>query len=119
MAERTRSSVDVESLEASPDGGGRPRFGAMLHRLVWQKSFAFSIRSLSPLSYMGLKLACIVQRFLHGSTIPDYGAFCRWCRRVFPSLLAAVEPVCPYTALWFLVGESLEERDSSDDVEYR
>ena len=28
-----------------------------------------------PLSYMGLKLSYIVQRFLHGSTIPGHGAF--------------------------------------------
>ena len=40
----------------------------------FDKSFAFSIRSLSPLSYMGLNLACIVQRFLHGNAIPSRGA---------------------------------------------
>jgi hypothetical protein len=39
------------------------------------KVIAFSIRSLSPLSYMGLNLACIVQRFLHGGAIPGRGAF--------------------------------------------
>jgi hypothetical protein len=38
------------------------------------KSFPFSIRSLSPLAYMGFNLACIVQHFLHGSTILGRGA---------------------------------------------
>ena len=53
------------------------------------------------LSYMGLSLACIVQRFLHGSAIPGRGAFPRWCQRVVPSPLAIVEPICPRTTLWF------------------
>jgi hypothetical protein len=63
------------------------------------KSFAFSIRSLSPLSYMGLKLACNVRHFLHGGAIPGHGAFPRWCRRVIPSPLATTEPVNPRTTL--------------------
>ena len=48
-----------------------------------------------PLSYMGLNLGCIVQHFLHGGAIPGCGAF--------PDG----------------VGESSEERESLDDIEYR
>ena len=54
-----------------------------------------------PLSYMGLNLACIVQRFLHGGAILDRGAFPRWCRRVILSPLATTDPVYPRIALWF------------------
>ena len=38
------------------------------------KSFAFSIRSLSPLSCMGLNMACIVQRFVPDGAILGRGA---------------------------------------------
>ena len=65
------------------------------------KSFAFSIQSLSPLSYMGLNVDCIVQRFLHDDAIPDYGAFPRCCWRVVLSPLTAAKPMCPRTTLWF------------------
>jgi hypothetical protein len=52
-----------------------------------------------PLSYMGLNMAYIVQRFLHGSAILGLWAFPRWCQRVIPSPLATAEPLCPRTAL--------------------
>ena len=68
---------------------------------------------------MGLNLACIVQCFFHGSTIPSHGAFPRWCQRVIPSSLVAAEPVYPRKPSGSEVGELLEEHESLDNMEYR
>ena len=80
--------------EASTDGGSNPRLRAMLRRSVRYMSFAFSIRLLSALSYMGLNLACIVQRFLHDGAVLGHGASTQCCRRVIPSLHDSTIPGC-------------------------
>jgi hypothetical protein len=58
----------------------------------------------SPPYHLGLNLACIVQRFLHGGATPHHGASHRWCQRVVLSPFTAAEPVCPCIALWLWSG---------------
>ena len=67
---------------------------------------------------MGLNLACIVQRFLHGSAIPGRGAFPGGARESSRHHLPPLSPSVPAQPSGSKVGESPEERESSDDVEY-
>jgi len=104
--------------EASTDGGSHPRFHAMLRRSVWYKPFAFSIRSLSPLSYMGLNLACIMQRFLHDCAIPDSGASPGVARESSCRRSPLSSPCVPAQPSGSEMGESSKESEYSDDADY-
>ena len=65
-----------------------------------------------PLSYMGLNLGCIVQRFLHGGAIPGRGAFPGGARESSRHHLPPLSPSVPAQPSGSKVGESLEERES-------
>jgi hypothetical protein len=89
----------------------------MLRRLVRYKSFAFSIRSLSPLSYMGLNLACIVQRFLYDGAILDRGASPDVAGESSHRRLLPPSQCVPTQPSGSEVGESSEEHEYSDNVD--
>jgi len=127
MASRTSLALEPGSssavmlgkrpCEASTDGGSHPRLRAMLHQSVWYKSFAFSIRSLSPLSYMGLNLACIMQRFLHDCAIPDSGASPGVARESSCRRSPLSSPCVPAQPSGSEMGESSKESEYSDDAD--
>jgi hypothetical protein len=68
---------------------------------------------------MGLYLACIVQRFLHGGAIPGHGASPSGARELSRRCLLPPSLSVPALPSGSEVGESLEEHESIDDIKYR
>ena len=71
-----------------------------------------------PLSYMGLNLACIMQRFLHGGTILGRGAFPGGARESSRHRFPPLSLFVPTHPSGSKVGESSEECEFSDNVDY-
>ena len=67
---------------------------------------------------MGLNLACIVQRFLHGGAILVHGAFLGGARESSRHRLPPPSLSIPTWPSGSKVGKSSEECESSDDVNY-
>ena len=102
-----------------------PSMGAATHDSVpcyagqFDKSFTFSIRLLSPLSYMVLNLACITQHFLHDSAILGHGASPDVAGELFRHRSPPSSPCVPVHPFGFEVGESSEEHGYLDYIDYR
>jgi hypothetical protein len=67
---------------------------------------------------MGLNLACIVQHFLHGGAIPGHGVFPRGAIELSHHCLLPSSPSVPAQPSGSKVGDSSEERESLDDIDY-
>jgi len=67
---------------------------------------------------MGLNLACIVQCFLHGSAILGHGLSPGGARESSHHRLPPLSPSVPAQPSGSKLGESSEEHESSDDIDY-